>query len=698
MATKIVTKNSSTASAVPTASDLVQGELAVNVADKKLFTEDNSGAIIELADGVKLAGIEASADVTDTANVTAAGAVMDSELTSEASVKALNQGVATTDSPDFAALNVNGTATMDGLTVDGTSDLNGTITVGTTYTTDITGNDVSFFRDNGTSYIRQRGGQALALTTNDGSDRQRIKIDANGDISFYEDTGTTPKLFWDASAESLGIGDMPATPKDTALNLRSNSDAHAITIYEPVGTNENWQLGVDGDGDLGFYNSGSTTASVTFDDSGNVGIGTSSPASTLEIANNDKTNGATLSITNTYNSGGYNAGDVVGTINFRTDDTSTTQPIRGQIKLFDDAASASTYSYANAMSFSTGYFDTLNERMRIDSSGNVGIGTSSPNAPLSVSKAGAQIVGEFINPTAQQTARIYATCGTQTGQIQQKGNTHASDPNTLSLVTTSGDISLTPSGVDRLRVTAAGNVGIGTSSPAKTLSVAGNLQVDSGAANSDVSFVADDGYDVYLGFGTAADRYASHIRKDLGPTKQLTISAETTLSLKTNAAERMRIDSSGNLLVGTTDTGNSGSYFKSSASSLMQLNIGSTTTTTQNVAVFRNPNGAVGTISTSGSSTSYNTSSDQRLKENIADADDAGSKIDSIQVRKYDWKADGSHQDYGMIAQELQAVAPEAVSGDADSEEMMGVDYSKLVPMLIKEIQSLRNRVAQLEE
>jgi hypothetical protein len=50
-----------------------------------------------------------------------------------------------------------------------------------------------------------------------------------------------------------------------------------------------------------------------------------------------------------------------------------------------------------------------------------------------------------------------------------------------------------------------------------------------------------------------------------------------------------------------------------------------------------------------------------------------------------------------MIAQELNTVAPEAVSGDANSEEMMGVDYSKLVPMLIKEIQSLRSRVAQLE-
>ena len=106
----------------------------------------------------------------------------------------------------------------------------------------------------------------------------------------------------------------------------------------------------------------------------------------------------------------------------------------------------------------------------------------------------------------------------------------------------------------------------------------------------------------------------------------------------------------------------------------------------------------VGSIDVTTTSTSYTTSSDQRLKENIADADDAGSKIDAIQVRKFDWKADGSHQDYGMIAQELLEVAPEAVSQGETEEEMMGVDYSKLVPMLIKEIQSLRNRVAQLEE
>ena len=115
------------------------------------------------------------------------------------------------------------------------------------------------------------------------------------------------------------------------------------------------------------------------------------------------------------------------------------------------------------------------------------------------------------------------------------------------------------------------------------------------------------------------------------------------------------------------------------------------------IADFRKDGTTVGSISVTAAATAYNTSSDERLKENITDANDAGDKIDAIKVRQYDWKADGSHQDYGMVAQELMTVAPEAVSGDADSEEMMGVDYSKLVPMLVKEIQSLRTRITALE-
>jgi hypothetical protein len=67
----------------------------------------------------------------------------------------------------------------------------------------------------------------------------------------------------------------------------------------------------------------------------------------------------------------------------------------------------------------------------------------------------------------------------------------------------------------------------------------------------------------------------------------------------------------------------------------------------------------------------YNTSSDERLKENITDALSSVT-IDAIKVRSFDWKADGSHQDYGMVAQELEAVAPEAVTRDESLTMMMG--------------------------
>ena len=108
-------------------------------------------------------------------------------------------------------------------------------------------------------------------------------------------------------------------------------------------------------------------------------------------------------------------------------------------------------------------------------------------------------------------------------------------------------------------------------------------------------------------------------------------------------------------------------------------------------------NGSVAGSIVTTSSTTYNTTSDRRAKENIVDAQDAGELIDGIRVREFDWKNSGEHQRYGMVAQELLEVAPEVVHQPEDEEQMMGVDYSKLVPMLVKEIQSLRARVAELE-
>lgn len=122
-------------------------------------------------------------------------------------------------------------------------------------------------------------------------------------------------------------------------------------------------------------------------------------------------------------------------------------------------------------------------------------------------------------------------------------------------------------------------------------------------------------------------------------------------------------------------------------------------TTNVNHQQFYNPNGVVGAISTSGSSTVFNTSSDARLKENPR-AFSAGSIIDSIDVWQFDWKSGGSG--YGVFAQQCHGVFPQAITpGDEDltQEEAKpwSADYSKFVPLLLAEIKALRARVAALE-
>jgi hypothetical protein len=242
----------------------------------------------------------------------------------------------------------------------------------------------------------------------------------------------------------------------------------------------------------------------------------------------------------------------------------------------------------------------------------------------------------------------------------------------------------------------AESLGIGTSLPAgdgTALHIHGSSASTLHLTNSTTGSAISDGFDI------VTDGLDALLRnRESGAIK-----------FRIGSSEAMRIDSSGNLLVGTTDNSpvgnndsngiallsNGSGQFSRDGGTALLIN---RKTSDGELLRFNKDSTSVGSISVSSSATAYNTSSDQRLKDNIVDAPSASDDIDAIQVRSFDWKADGSHQKYGMVAQELNTVAPEAVSGDADSEEMMGVDYSKLVPMLIKEIQSLRNRVAQLEE
>ena len=118
-----------------------------------------------------------------------------------------------------------------------------------------------------------------------------------------------------------------------------------------------------------------------------------------------------------------------------------------------------------------------------------------------------------------------------------------------------------------------------------------------------------------------------------------------------------------------------------------------------NHLLFYNGNGIVGSISTSGTATSYTTSSDYRLKEDLKEINGL-EKVSAIKVYDFKWKASDERND-GVLAHELAEVLPYAVTGEKDAERMQAVDYSKIVPINTKAIQELyllvQEQQAQIE-
>jgi hypothetical protein len=174
----------------------------------------------------------------------------------------------------------------------------------------------------------------------------------------------------------------------------------------------------------------------------------------------------------------------------------------------------------------------------------------------------------------------------------------------------------------------------------------------------------------------------------------------------TAVTERMRIDSNGNLLVGTTSAGSGATAGLFRVSKTSGNGIYSEAATT--AAGYRYISNALsdggtyyhfnfteggtqrGSITSNGSVTLYSTTSDQRLKENIVDAGSGLEKLSNIKIRAFDWIENKIHTDFGVIAQELKTVAPEVVSKGCTEEDMMSVDTSALVPAMIKAIQELK--------
>ena len=159
-------------------------------------------------------------------------------------------------------------------------------------------------------------------------------------------------------------------------------------------------------------------------------------------------------------------------------------------------------------------------------------------------------------------------------------------------------------------------------------------------------------------------------------------------------------DSSGNFIVaGTTITNlgttNTGFIARADGAGNVYAQIASTGTGAQSAAVFYNGNGAVGSISTSGTLTSYNVTSDYRLKENIVPMTGALAKVAQLKPVTYKWKIDGS-DGQGFIAHELAEIMPDCITGEKDAidsdgkPKYQGMDTSFLVATLVSAIQELK--------
>ena len=495
---------------------------------------------------------------------------------------------------------------------------------------------------------------------------------------------------------NLGIGAATALkPLDISFAGTSGArrflvsyDDSVITIKGANASNDPEAIRITGDNirfNTGTSGSGSEVGRFT---STGLGIGTSSPAAKLDVSGAASTNSESRFVAKLADTSSVAQGNGGGLV-FRGVYTGSTLVDASGIQAYKENATDGNYAYGLAF-VTRANGGNLTANMRLDGSGNLGLGVT-PSAwsnmvpALELGSFGSAIAAWTNNRNMYLLSNafyngsdfIYKTTG---GAVYQQisGESREFRWFTAPSGTAGNAITFTQA----MTLDASGNLIVGGTSALGNTTNRGNITLN-GTSSALYS----------LGVGGLLKGYLFHGGTDM----ELQNSANGYLSFATNGSECARIDSSGKILLGTTTA------FSNAFTSVYYVpgttyGIGfkpSTDSNTPKPCSFLNSSATeVGSITTTASATAYNTTSDQRLKENIQDSDSASSLIDSLKVRKFDWKSDNTHQRYGFVAQELVTVAPETVHQPEDPDQMMAVDYSKLVPMLVKEIQSLRKRLA----
>jgi len=428
-----------------------------------------------------------------------------------------------------------------------------------------------------------------------------------------------------------------------------------------------------------------TSTAITIDASENVGIGTASPTDNLHVLKSgDSTLRVESSGTTTQSSvwtendaGRINGVFVYGSLRSSYGAINSGEGAfysNGPVNIMSDNPSGN-------IKFSTGGSGG-SERMRIDSSGNLLVGTTNVD-PVSGNVTGTSIKAQGNLQCSRDDGVVISGNRKSTDGVIFEAR---KDGTTVGSIGCQSGRLVIGSGDTGLRMAADLNNIV----PWNTTT---NLLSDSAI---DLGGVTQRFKDFYLSNNISLSNASTSAFLQVSTNiLQFGTSSSDPVAFYSNNAEAMRIDASGNLLVGRTSTAGSATDYGAQIYNTGIIYLFANAT--GNDDIFRGHNSAGTNTSAIEADGNYIDLSDERVKENITDAPDALSLIGNMQVRSFDWIGRDQHQTYGFVAQELKSTFEEAVRVPDDEEAMWGVRHSKIIPVLTKAIQEQQAMIETLQ-